>query len=359
MNVLITLTSAGTDTGPFNLYCNSDNYIATLATGISREVALAGYLCTTVPNNATIIRVQSLGTCGNYVDLAISFPATTTTTTTIAPPITTTTTTTANPTTTTTTTGSVPPTTTTTTTGGGGGGTTTTTTTSGGGGTTTTTTSTSSSTTTTTTTSAVKVTYTMALVNNALDCTTNAPTQVWSYLVFPFGYYFINGNSTDKYFIQPATHTNYTTQITSKVNSTCTPVPKYTYLAQALVNGTTCEIDLGDNMWSYNVIANGWYYINGNNTQKYYITSASHTTYTSQISSSTSTAACVPSSCTLYRVVNNDSTDATVYYYPCGSNILTSDTVFANSNLPLPCAKTGSVTCTATSYTVDPLDNCT
>jgi hypothetical protein len=111
---------------------------------------LSGYLCTNVPDAATIIRVQSLGTCSNYVDLTISFPSTTTTTSTAAPTTTTTTTVYVPVTTTTTSTTQAPVTTTTTTTAGGG---TTTTTTTSGGGTTTTTTTAGGGTTTTTTTS--------------------------------------------------------------------------------------------------------------------------------------------------------------------------------------------------------------
>lgn len=179
MNVLITLTSAGLNTGPFTVYSNADNYIATIASGISRQMALDGFLCTNVPNSATILRVQSLGTCSNYVDLPIAVPVTTTTTTTVAPPITTTTTSTLPPTTTTTTTGSVPPTTTTTTTAGGG--TTTTTTTSGGGTTTTTTTSAPTTTTTTTsgggpTTTTTTTQQTYQIYNLYYPCGTTTPS---------------------------------------------------------------------------------------------------------------------------------------------------------------------------------------
>lgn len=157
MNVLVTLTSAGTDTGPFDLFSNADNYIIPIDGGISRAALLAGYTCTTVPGSATIIRVKSLGTCTTYVDIAISFPTTTTTSTSTS---TTTSTTTAAPTTTTTTTES-PITTTTTTTAGGE--TTTTTTTSGGETTTTTTTSGGETTTTTTTSPGTTTTTTTVL----------------------------------------------------------------------------------------------------------------------------------------------------------------------------------------------------
>lgn len=150
MNVLITLTTPGADTGPFNLYSNVDNYTTAFETNISKGILVAGYTSTIVPPGTTAIRVWSMGICANYVDITLTVPATTTTTTTSAPGTTTTTTTAAPvPTTTTTTTYVGPATTTTTTTAPS---TTTTTTTSGGGGTTTTTTTAAGTTSTTSTT---------------------------------------------------------------------------------------------------------------------------------------------------------------------------------------------------------------
>lgn len=150
MNVLITLTTAGADTGPFNLYSNVDNYTTAFETNISKGILVAGYTSTIVPPGTTAVRVWSMGICANYVDITLTVPATTTTTTTSAPGTTTTTTTAAPvPTTSTTTTYVGPATTTTTTTAPS---TTTTTTTSGGGGTTTTTTTAAGTTSTTSTT---------------------------------------------------------------------------------------------------------------------------------------------------------------------------------------------------------------
>jgi len=111
MTVLITLTAAGTDSGPFNLYSNLDGYITAFETGVSKASLLGGYTSVVVPDYTTSIRVKSTGDCVNYIDIVL-VGLTTTTTTTVAP--TTTTTTTAEPTTTTTTTET--PTTTTTTT---------------------------------------------------------------------------------------------------------------------------------------------------------------------------------------------------------------------------------------------------
>jgi hypothetical protein len=91
MTVLITLTIAGTDTGPFDLYSDVDGYVSAFETGVSKAALQAGYSSSLVPNAATIIRVKSTGVCNNYVDIVLV--TTTTTTTTVVPPTTTTTTT--------------------------------------------------------------------------------------------------------------------------------------------------------------------------------------------------------------------------------------------------------------------------
>jgi hypothetical protein len=101
MTVLITLTVAGADSGPFNLYSNLDGYTLAFETAVSKSALLAGYSSASVPDYTTTVRVLSTGACTNYVDIVLE-SITTTTTTTIAP--TTTTTTTVAPTTTTTTT---------------------------------------------------------------------------------------------------------------------------------------------------------------------------------------------------------------------------------------------------------------
>jgi hypothetical protein len=91
MTVLITLTTAGTDSGPFNLYSNLDGYTSAFEVGVSKSALLAGYSSSSVPDFATIIRVKSTGDCVNYIDITL-VGTTTTTTTTIAPTTTTTTT---------------------------------------------------------------------------------------------------------------------------------------------------------------------------------------------------------------------------------------------------------------------------
>jgi hypothetical protein len=87
MTVLITLTTAGADSGPFNLYSDVDGYTSAFETGVSKASLLAGYLSALVPDGTGIIRVMSNSAlCNNYVDISIITPSTTTsTTTTIAP----------------------------------------------------------------------------------------------------------------------------------------------------------------------------------------------------------------------------------------------------------------------------------
>lgn len=89
MTVLITLTVAGVDSGPFDLYSNVDGFVSAFETGVSKAALVAGYSSSLVPNGTSIIRIKSTGTCTNYIDVIV----TTTTTTTTVPPTTTTTTT--------------------------------------------------------------------------------------------------------------------------------------------------------------------------------------------------------------------------------------------------------------------------
>ena len=80
MYVFITLTSAGADSGPFNLYSNVDGFISAFATGVSRTALLAGY-SVIAPAGTTIVRIMSNGVCTNFIDVTVSVTTTTTTTT--------------------------------------------------------------------------------------------------------------------------------------------------------------------------------------------------------------------------------------------------------------------------------------
>jgi hypothetical protein len=71
MVATITLTTAGADTGPFNLYTDVDDYVTPFLTGVSKGALELGYITAAVPNAATIIRVLSNGVCTNYIDIEI------------------------------------------------------------------------------------------------------------------------------------------------------------------------------------------------------------------------------------------------------------------------------------------------
>lgn len=101
--VLITLTTAGSDTGPFDLYSDVDGYVIPFENNVPKASLESGYTSVVVPDAATIIRVQSDNvTCDNYIDLTIVTTTTstsstsTTTTSTSSTSSTTTTTTTSN-----------------------------------------------------------------------------------------------------------------------------------------------------------------------------------------------------------------------------------------------------------------------
>jgi hypothetical protein len=90
----ITLTTAGTGTGPFDLYSDFDGYVTPFETGVDKSLLVSGYTTSLVYNGTTIIRVQSTSIqCTNYIDLSVSGITTTTTTststttTTTTPPV--------------------------------------------------------------------------------------------------------------------------------------------------------------------------------------------------------------------------------------------------------------------------------
>lgn len=83
MTVFITLTTAGTDSGPFNLYSDWDGFVTPFAVGVSKIDLEAGYSASSVPDFTSVVRVLSTAQyCINYVDITLGFPPTTTSTTT-------------------------------------------------------------------------------------------------------------------------------------------------------------------------------------------------------------------------------------------------------------------------------------
>lgn len=82
ITVLITLTTAGVDTGPFNLFSNVDGYTSAFDSNVPKNLLELGYPSDVVPDDTTIIRVQSVNSlCNNYVNLPTGITTTSTTTT--------------------------------------------------------------------------------------------------------------------------------------------------------------------------------------------------------------------------------------------------------------------------------------
>ena len=82
MKILVTLTTAGIDSGPFNLFSDVDGYTTAFALGVTKQQLLDGYLSDVVPDGTTIIKVQSVNSlCNNFILLPIGITTTTTTTT--------------------------------------------------------------------------------------------------------------------------------------------------------------------------------------------------------------------------------------------------------------------------------------
>jgi hypothetical protein len=87
MTLLITLSTAGGDTGPFNLYSNVDGFTSAFEVGVAKIDLLMGYISYTVPDGTTVIRVMSDSVCKNYIDLTVNVTTTTTSSSTTEPPI--------------------------------------------------------------------------------------------------------------------------------------------------------------------------------------------------------------------------------------------------------------------------------
>jgi hypothetical protein len=83
MNILLTLTIAGADTGPFDLYENSTGTFLLFESDVQKNDLTdpLGY-STIVPSGTTQVRVQSKGVCTSFVDIVLTASTTTTTTTT-------------------------------------------------------------------------------------------------------------------------------------------------------------------------------------------------------------------------------------------------------------------------------------
>lgn len=91
MQILVKLTTAGLDTGPFMVYSNLNNYQAPAYGPYTKSQMLAG-VTITVPNSTTNIRIRSNSKCVNNIFLTLPTTTTSTSTTTTSTSTTSTTT---------------------------------------------------------------------------------------------------------------------------------------------------------------------------------------------------------------------------------------------------------------------------
>jgi len=71
MTVLITLTTAGANTGPFDIYSDVDGYVVPFETSVPKSSLVAGYSSTLVPNETSVVRVRSNSACFNFIDITL------------------------------------------------------------------------------------------------------------------------------------------------------------------------------------------------------------------------------------------------------------------------------------------------
>lgn len=69
MTAYITISNVGSDTGPFNIYSDVDNYFNAFEINIPKAILESGFI-TDIPTGTSEIRIQSINEkCNNYVNL--------------------------------------------------------------------------------------------------------------------------------------------------------------------------------------------------------------------------------------------------------------------------------------------------
>jgi len=84
ISVLLQLTSAGADTGPFEISSDGESPAFSVVLATVSKAALTTGITVSVQDDTTVVRITSTGVCDNYQDVLIDTPAPTTTTTTSA-----------------------------------------------------------------------------------------------------------------------------------------------------------------------------------------------------------------------------------------------------------------------------------
>lgn len=70
-NAEITITQFGSEVGPFNLFSDVDNYVVPFETSIPLSALTAGYFTPNVPDGTTQIKIQSNGSCVNFIIIPV------------------------------------------------------------------------------------------------------------------------------------------------------------------------------------------------------------------------------------------------------------------------------------------------
>jgi|TARA_R110000744_G_scaffold26272_3_gene64793 hypothetical protein len=82
MEAILTLNTAGNNTGSFNLFSDVDGFSVAFQTNVTKTQLLNGYTAV-MPDYTTIVKVASGSVCKNSIEITLE--QTTTTTTTITP----------------------------------------------------------------------------------------------------------------------------------------------------------------------------------------------------------------------------------------------------------------------------------
>lgn len=71
MTGLITISTIGVDTGPFNIYSNVDGFVSPFETNINRTQLIAGFFTNNIPDNTVKVKVVDLGNCSLFIDIIL------------------------------------------------------------------------------------------------------------------------------------------------------------------------------------------------------------------------------------------------------------------------------------------------
>jgi hypothetical protein len=71
MTALLSILTAGEDTGPFDIYSNVDGFISAFEANVPKASLLSGYPSANIPNGTLIILFKSKGLCTNSISVPL------------------------------------------------------------------------------------------------------------------------------------------------------------------------------------------------------------------------------------------------------------------------------------------------